>query len=233
MIQTEYDIENLAVKYGFLPFFTCGIDGFSIEEMTPEYLWFSDEQDGPWEWKGPVIAMGSAAYGKFFRGKAGFVSLEWLPDLINYRRWKMKLKKTSPEKKILDVLIENESMMSNELKARCGYDAKPKEKISQIEKAYNRANKQKREPSLKARFDALINHLQMATLVCIADFEYNYTKTGKRYGWGRARYTTPELMYGEMEMPKCTPRQSLERMVNHLQQQLPDASPAAIKQLLK
>jgi hypothetical protein len=30
-----------------------------------------------------------------------------------------------------------------------------------------------------------------------------------------------------------TPRQSLERMVNHLQQQLPEASPAAIKQLLE
>ncbi len=233
MIQTEYDIENLALKYGFLPFFTCGIEGFSIEEQTPEYLWFSDEQDGPWEWKGPVIAMGSVAYGKFFRGKAGYVSLDWLPHLINYRRSVMKVKKASPERKILDVLIENESLMSNELKAMCGYVAKPKEKLSPIEKAYNKAHKQKRGPSPKAKFDALMSRLQMATQVCIADFEYSYTKTGKRYGWGRARYTTPELMYGDLLMPDCTPEASLKLMVSHLQQMLPEASPAAIAALLQ
>ena len=54
--------------------------------MTAGELWFSDEDDGPWEWKGPVIREGHCAYGKLFAKKAGYVSLEWLPHLINYRR---------------------------------------------------------------------------------------------------------------------------------------------------
>ena len=43
-------------------------------------------REGAWEWKGPVIREGHCAYGKIFNRKAGYVSLEWLPDLMNYRR---------------------------------------------------------------------------------------------------------------------------------------------------
>ena len=76
MIRSMQDVENMAMKWGFLPFFECGITGFSIAEHTPSELWFSDEADGPWEWKGPLIGQGNVAYGKFFNKKAGFVSLE-------------------------------------------------------------------------------------------------------------------------------------------------------------
>ena len=51
--------------------------------MVDPRLWFSDEE-GPWEWKGPVIRNMNCAYGKLFNGKAGYVSLEWLPDFANY-----------------------------------------------------------------------------------------------------------------------------------------------------
>ena len=79
-------MEQAVCEAGFLPFFRCGIPGFSIEErIAPEY-WFSDEAEGAWEWKGPVIREGHCAYGKLYNKKAGYVSLEWLPDLMNYRR---------------------------------------------------------------------------------------------------------------------------------------------------
>ena len=82
------DMERLVLDNGFMPFFSCGIAGFSIEDQTPARLWFSREEDGPWEWKGPVIREGHCAYGKIFDKKAGYVSLDWLPDLMNYRRSK-------------------------------------------------------------------------------------------------------------------------------------------------
>jgi len=56
-------LEALVLKLGFLPFFKNEIPGFSIEEYTPRSLWFSDHDDGPWEWKGPVILNGNCAYG--------------------------------------------------------------------------------------------------------------------------------------------------------------------------
>jgi len=73
-------------QYGFLPFFRNEIHGFSIEELCPPELWFADDVDGPWEWKGPAARSGKCLYGKLFNKKAGFVSREWIPDFANVRR---------------------------------------------------------------------------------------------------------------------------------------------------
>ena len=80
------EIEKAVLEVGMLPFFENDISGFSAAEHTPAELWFNDEQEGPWEWKGPIIQLGHTAYGKFFNRKAGWVALEWLPDLVNLRR---------------------------------------------------------------------------------------------------------------------------------------------------
>ena len=57
IIEHQAQIEYLIKDWGFLPFFKNGIEGFSIEEMTPPELLFGDEfNNGPWGWKGPIIA---------------------------------------------------------------------------------------------------------------------------------------------------------------------------------
>ena len=86
MISSEKDLAAMVETYGFLPLLKNSIPGFSVEEHTPPELWFADGVDGPWEWKGPVIAETGCAYGKFFSGKAGFISREWFLDFANYRR---------------------------------------------------------------------------------------------------------------------------------------------------
>ena len=101
------------LEMGFLPFFSNEIPGFSIEEQTPAQFWFNGDIDGPWEWKGPVITGGMCAYGKFFRRKAGYVSLEWLPDFINMRR--EHYHPTPAEQQIYHTLVDNESLLSKEL----------------------------------------------------------------------------------------------------------------------
>lgn len=83
-IQSEAELAALVQEVGFLPLFQNEIHGFSVEDHTPAALWFSDEADGPWEWKGPVIRSGGCVYGKFFHGKAGFISMDWFPDFANY-----------------------------------------------------------------------------------------------------------------------------------------------------
>lgn len=64
-------LERAAEELGLLPFFDCGVPGFSVEDMTPPGYWFADGVDGPWEWRMDVAARGKAAYAKLFAGKAG------------------------------------------------------------------------------------------------------------------------------------------------------------------
>ena len=160
------------------------IPGFSIEEMTPPELLFGDEfENGPWQWKGPIIANWESAYGKFFQKKAGYVSLEWLPDFMNWRRSFYPLKKESADvRHIHEVLVENESMLSKQLKVASGFTlSRKKSKFNPDDPSEPIVNK-----CNGMAFDALIAQLQMGTHVCIADFEYLVSKKGETYGWGVA-----------------------------------------------
>lgn len=96
-LRTADNLVERVEKYGFIPFFRNKIAGFSIQEMADPSLWFADDADGPWEWKGPAIRTGRVAYGKFFRAKAGYISLSWLPYFISYRREKYPLSAVSDE----------------------------------------------------------------------------------------------------------------------------------------
>jgi hypothetical protein len=232
-IQSLYDIEKLTLRYGFLPFFKCCIPGFSIEEMTPDELWFSDTTEGPWEWKGPVIALGTVAYGKFFRGKAGFVSLECLPDLINWRRRPDAPALSTFELEALAAIEQRESLLISELRRMLGWTTPPKPRRTPLEKHFEGKADAPTKPSSKSSVDGIISRLQMATRVVIADFEYNYTKQGERFGWGKGRYTTPELMYGdELATAPCPPEESLHRIISRLAHELPQAKQAQIAKLI-
>ena len=211
------------------------IPGFSIEEMTPPELLFGDEfENGPWQWKGPIIANWESAYGKFFQKKAGYVSLEWLPDFMNWRRSFYPLKKESADvRHIHEVLVENESMLSKQLKVASGFT------LSRKKSKFNPDDPS--EPIVNKRngmaFDALIAQLQMGTHVCIADFEYLVSKKGETYGWGVARYCTPEAMYQDLfpvkeKVDGRTPKQSRNRILNHLQGLFPDVERTKLEKLI-
>ena len=80
-----------AIEYinevGFLPLFKNDIPRFSLEERTvPEYWWSEDPEVDPWAWREIIARRGDVAYGKFFDKKAGFISKEWMPYFVNYRR---------------------------------------------------------------------------------------------------------------------------------------------------
>ena len=176
-LKSPADIEARCAELGFLPFFRCGIPGFSVEEMVvPEY-WFTDEE-GAWEWKGPVIREGHCAYGKFFARKAGFVSREWLPDLTNYRR--SRLLAPNEDTAALDdvvlqtVLIEGTATIK-ELRQMLGF-ARGRGKRS------TNTSTSKVAEDEKISLDPILTRLQMEMRLVIADFEYNVDRRGNRYG---------------------------------------------------
>ena len=182
----------------------------------------------------PIIANWESAYGKFFKGKAGFVSLEWLPDFMNWRRSLYPLKKQGKDAcHIYEVLVENESMLSRQLKTASGFTLSRKRKTFNPEDPTSPVENTRNGMA----FDSLIAKLEMGTHVCIADFEYLISKKGEPYGWGLARYCTPEAMYPELFPIKDivqgrTPRQSRKRIMDHLCRVLDDVEPAKIEKLI-
>jgi hypothetical protein len=124
-------------------------------------------------------------------------------------------------------------MISRQLKKASGFT------LSRRRKTFNPADPTTpiENPKNGMAFDSLIVGLEMATHVCIADFEYLISKKGEPYGWGLARYCTPEAMYPDLfpikeKIEGRTPKQSRKRILDHLCQVLPDIEKSQIEKLL-
>ena len=205
-------------EVGFLPLLDSGIRGYSAEDIVDEdcrYVVFSDGGwDWPlWKWKGPIVTEGNCVYGKFFAGKAGFVSREWWPDLCNYRRSLHPApEEGSIEDTILLTLQEHGSLITRELRAACGFTG----------------------PKMRSRFDGYVTRLQMACRIITEDFVYPRDRHNREYGWGWSLLTAPESLLG-IDTCRCerTPQESFDRMFSHLRTLLPAATDQQIQRLLK
>ncbi len=219
-LRSPEDIVALTAELGFLPFFAGDIPGFSVEECCPPELWFSEEADGPWEWKGPAARSGQCVYGKFFGGRAGFISKEWFPDFANLRRDGYDFDAryddglaARKDKEVYDMVVEHEALLSKELKRLCNY-----------RKGGNRG------------FDTVITRLQMQAYVTIGDFVYLQDKYGQTYGWGVAQYTTPEAQLGYDFVTSAyrkEPAESKADILTHLKSILPDADETQLLKWMK
>ncbi len=222
-IQSAKDMEALALEWGFLPFFKNDIHGFSVEEHTAPQCWYGPEGEdwAAWDWKGPVASAGTCVYGKLFWKKAGFVSLEWFPDLANLRRDGYDFDArfddglaAYKDKELYDAVSQWGSLQTGQLKKLCGYGGKDGKK----------------------GYETCITRLQMQTYLNVADFDYAQDRYGRPYGWGIARYTTPEAQFGYDAVTaayKRKPEESLRRMQAHLQKLLPQASEKELIKLLR
>lgn len=209
---------ELIDRVGFLPLLNSGISGFSAEDMVDEECRYVTFPDGGWEWplwewKGSVITDGGYIYGKFFAGKAGFISRKWWPDFCNYRRSVHPMpEENSIEDAILQTLTLNGSMITRELRTACGFTG----------------------AGMRSKFDSYVTHLQMACRIVTENFVYPHDKHGKRYGWGWSLLTTPEQLYGS-EFCKCTrsPEESFELIKQQLKSVCLNATDKQILKMLK
>lgn len=218
LIRSADDLTALVQEVGILPFFVSDIPGFSVAACTPPELWFSDTEDGPWEWKGPVARTKTCLYGKFYRKKACFVSAALAPDLLNYRRDGYDFDSRYEEglafyadKPVFDAVQEDGPLLSDRLKDKSGY---------------GRGSK---------GFDPIVTRLQMQTYLCISDFVYREDRFGKPYGWGVAQYATPEQVLGydyARSGYAREPGESRERLLASVSRVLPDADEKTLLKLI-
>lgn len=216
-----------AIEYvntiGFLPLFKNEIPGFSLEERTvPEFWWSGDPKRDPWEWREIIARRGDLAYGKFFNKKAGFISKEWLPYFVNYRRdgydfdalWDDE-KASLRQKKIMDLFMNDDNQRefySNDLKLKAGFGK-----------------------GMEKGFDGVITGLQMQMYLCCRDFRQRLNKKGEAYGWPVAVYTTPEHIFGYDHVTSAYKESAIDsalRIVNHIRDNYSIATDKQILQLL-
>lgn len=216
-IHTRGELMDCINALGFLPLLESGIAGYSAEAIADEecrYVVFPDGgwQWPLWEWKGPVIIEGDCVYGKFFNGKAGFVSKRWWQDFLNWRRHLYPAPEPdSVEDIILCNLREAGSMITRDLRRRCGFTG----------------------PKMRGKFDGYVTRLQRGCHIVTEDFVYPRDKHGKPYGWGWSLLTTPERLLG-VEACHCprSPQESHDILYNHLATILPAAQPEQLERLL-
>ncbi len=220
-IHTCPELIDLIQTIGFLPLLESSIPGFNAEAIMAPECRYRPLPDGGWEWplwkwKGSVVNEGNCVYGKFFDKKAGFVSLQWWPHFLNWRRAAYPLPSDDSadgtiEHIILDTLRQNGSMVSRELRAACGMVG----------------------PRMRSRFDAYITRLQMGCYIVTEDFVQPTDKHGRPYGWGLSLLTTPEHLLHHTAPAGDTPQASRELMAQHLSALIPTATPAQIDRILK
>ena len=76
----------------------------------------------------------------------------------------------------------------------------------------------------------------MQTYLVVEDFEYRKDKAGNTYGWGVARYSTPERLFGEdffYGEYKKEPEQSRKAVYGHIEKMFPDAAEKQLAKLFK
>lgn len=204
-------------EVGFLPLLRMGIPGWSAEEVTDEDCQYTRLPDGGWEWrlwewKGTILQESGCAYGKFFKGKAAFISRAWWPDFCNYRRsLGPDPVDGSIERSILDVLRSEGSLITRDLRTACGFTG----------------------PKMRSRFDAYVTRLEMNGYIVTENFVYPRDRHGREYGWGWSLLTTPETLFGPASChPGRTPEESRKRILDQLRTILPAGSDPQLGSLL-
>ena len=197
VVRDQEGMLNLIRTYQLVPFFVNIIPGYSIEEHTPQELWFTDENLGPWDWKIECVQSGDIAYGKFLcGGKAAFATVDVYREVINWRRSLPKYQPSPDQKKVLDYIEEHGSISVSDVRKLMGMK--------------------------KAAADALLAKIQMQARIVTGDISRVYRGADLKYsGWQRSSFCTPEALFEEMDFPfpgykprtlksSLTPAQSLE-----------------------
>ena len=229
-IRTPEELTAMVNTVGFLPLFANGIKGFSAEEhVASDCWWTGDRENDPWEWREIIASGHKAAYGKFFDKNAGFISLEWLPYFVNYRRdgydfdsaWEDS-RVNRREKLIMDILTDTDSsgdivwtdknILTTELKKLAGF-GKGGEK----------------------NFPGITTDLMMKTYLVTAGFRRRMNKKGEEYGMAVSLLLPPETVWGYDMVTSAyseTPYESWERLTGRIRSLYPDADQKEIEKLI-
>jgi hypothetical protein len=184
-ITTCRELRDLIMEIGFIPLFGNEIDGFSVMDITSgRHWWTGNERADPWVWRMILAEDPDIAYGKVFRGRAGFVSKAWFPYFASYRRdgydfdTRYEAGKASYRSKRIINLFEKQPLIASyRIRSLAGFSR----------------NGEK-------GFEGALTLLQMQTYITVRRFTRKQSKAGEYYGWHIGVYSLSEDKFGHKFM---------------------------------
>ena len=188
-----------------------------------------DREQDPWEWREQIAADHQVAYGKFFDGKAGFISREYLPAFANSRRdgydfdarWQDG-RADRREKRIMELFMDVESedepvfrgepMLSTELKRAAGF-GRDGEK----------------------NYPGVLTGLQAQLYLVISGFRRRRNRRGEPYGMAVSVLQPPETLWGYAALSADygrEPADSWQTLYDHVKALYPSAPDDAVRRLI-
>ena len=208
-------------ELGFLPLFPNEVTGFSLAELTWGGGWWTDSPDvDPWLWREEIARSAEVAYGKFFRGRAGFVSLDWLPVFANYRRDGYDFdarfddgKAKHRAKKIMDLFSEADELASWEVRQLAGFGR-----------------------GGEKNFTGILTELEMQFYLVAKDFRRRINARGETYGWAVEILAPPERIWGYERVSAGyaeKPEASRDRILRRVRELFPRADEKSVQKLCR
>ena len=220
-VRSKRELCELIEEIGFLPYFSNDMRGFSVMDITRGMRWWSDIPElDPWDWRVQISGERKIAYGKLFKGRAGFISREWYTVFANFRRsgydFESRYEEGLASYKSKQIMRHFENadteIASNELKRASGFGGE----------------------GLKG-FEGAVTALQMQTYLTVSSFRQRKNKLGEPYGWNVGYFSTPEDIFGGDAVTLCygeAPEASREKIAGRMAEYVHDASDAEIRKFI-
>lgn len=221
IVRSSEQLEEYVEHVGFLPLFEMPqVPSFSAEAVSPREFWWTGGELDPWSWRAEIAARGNVAYGKFFCGKAGFISREWFPVFAAFRRdgydFDARFEDglaTDRERAIIETLERYALLPSYELKSLAGFGKNGRK-----------------------GYDSVLTNLQMQTYVVTRGFRRKVNKKGEEYGWAVADYCLAQELFGAEHVRSrydISSQQARDMIVCRVLEFFPDADEKNVKKLIK
>ena len=218
MLSSQGDLERLVGEWGFLPLLKNWVPCFSVEEHTPPELWFRRWGGRPLGVEGPGDTEHRLRLREVFRGQGGVssprsgtrTSPTTRRDGYDFdARYDDGLARNL-DKRVYDVLLEHQPLLSKEWR-----------KLTGIEK--------------RGEFDGRGHPAANAGVRGHHKLRVRHRQEREPYGWGLARYATPEATFGEAfggNVYQRSPEESRQRVERHLRSLLPQATARQLKWIM-
>lgn len=175
IIQTYEEAVDVINELGFLPLAPLFDDYPSLGGVTEKGNWYTDTANDPWKWRTRFAAEGVAAYGKFMKKKAVFISRGLLPLMIAALGSSVPVKEryesgnlSKDALNLFSIISDEEGIDTRVLRVKAGMKDKEKKKA----------------------FDQALLELQVSLDIVVSGTKEKQDGNGEKNGWSSTSYET-------------------------------------------
>ncbi|MBS4192006.1 hypothetical protein KHA94_17725 [Bacillus sp. FJAT-49705] len=204
----DYDeAVRIIEEAGILPLAPLIPNHPSLSGITAAELWHTDTELDPWKWRVRFPADGTAAYGKFIKKKAVFISSDLFPYIQAIVGSENSLEEryndgliSKEMKELFSIIKQEEGIETRALRAMAGM----------------------KDKEWKKPFDKALLELQGSFDIVIAGVKEKTNEAGEINGWSSTSYETAEYWMNNANISKCN--LTTEKAKRHLYDRLAQTS---------